>query len=173
MASIVHEAKLNGFAGFASAVTGNTLERYGNIYDEHRHRIYSLAFYMTDSEMAAEDLMKNVFCRAFARAGEPTTEAIDTAFLTEVRELMPVGTLTLGAMPEATSMARRNVKRIVLERAVVQLPATERLLFLLHDVEGYEHGRISRLLGITESESQEGLHAARVSIREWVATHHE
>jgi RNA polymerase sigma-70 factor (ECF subfamily) len=62
-----------------------------------------------------------------------------------------------------------NLKRVHLERAVVQLPATERLIFLLHDVEGYQHERISRFLGISEQESKNGLHQARVQIRNLVA----
>jgi DNA-directed RNA polymerase specialized sigma24 family protein len=56
-----------------------------------------------------------------------------------------------------------------LERAVVQLPATEKLIFLLHDVESYEHERIAKLLGITTDESKFGLHQARLRVRELVA----
>jgi DNA-directed RNA polymerase specialized sigma24 family protein len=56
-----------------------------------------------------------------------------------------------------------------LERAVVQLPATERLVFLLHDVERYEHARISRLLGLNEQESALALHQARLRLRELLA----
>src|SRR5436190_684871 len=62
-----------------------------------------------------------------------------------------------------------NIKRIHLERAVVQLPATEKLIFLMHDVDGYEHSRIARLLGLTEEESRLGLHQARVQIRALIA----
>lgn len=173
MTSIAQEAKLSGFAEYPSAVAGNTLERYSAIYEEHRHRVYSLAFYMTDSEPGAAELTRLVFCRAFARAAEPTVEAIDHALLAELRELMPLGTLTLEAPREAATMRRRNIKRAVLERAVVQLPATERLVFLLHDAAGYEHARIARLLGLSEPQSQQALHAARLTIRQWVATHNE
>jgi RNA polymerase sigma-70 factor (ECF subfamily) len=52
---------------------------------------------------------------------------------------------------------------------VVQLPATEKLVFLLHDVEGYDHRKIARLLGMEEQESQLGLHQARIQIRELVS----
>jgi DNA-directed RNA polymerase specialized sigma24 family protein len=51
----------------------------------------------------------------------------------------------------------------------VQLPATEKMIFLMHDVESYEHDRIARLLGISEEESKLGLHQARVQIRELIA----
>jgi len=81
-----------------------------------------------------------------------------------------VGTLTLNcALANDTRSIHGNVKRIHLERAVVQLPATEKLIFLMHDVEGYEHDRISRLLGISEEESRYGLHQARIRIRNLIA----
>jgi RNA polymerase sigma-70 factor (ECF subfamily) len=149
---------------------GTQKARYCEIYSEHCHRIYSLAFWMTDHELLAEQLAANTFLRAFARSSNPEREQIDQAFLAEVRELTPVGTLSLGNKCSLnTEAVRGNMKRIHLERAVVELPATEKLIFLLHDVEGYEHQRIAGLLGITEDESRLGLHQARVQIRELVA----
>jgi len=143
---------------------------YNRIYEENCHRIYSLAFWMTDNELTAEELASNVFLRAFAGTASPTTDQIDRAFLAEVREMTAVGTLTLSLHASAaTTSIRGNVKRVHLERAVVQLPATEKLIFLLHDVEGYEHAKIARLLGIETQESQYGLHQARVLIRELVS----
>jgi RNA polymerase sigma-70 factor, ECF subfamily len=142
---------------------------YNRIYEENRHRIYSLAFWMTDNELTAEELSANVFLRAFAGSANPTTEQIDYAFLAEVRETTALGVLTLNCTATATTNVRGNVKRVHLERAVVQLPATEKLIFLMHDVEGYDHQRIARLLGIEEQESQYGLHQARVLIRELVS----
>lgn len=154
---------------FAPA-TERTRAEYTEIYNEHCHRIYSLAFWMTDHELAAEQLAANTFLRAFSSGAAPTQEQIDHAFLNEVRELTVVGSLTLNSpiSPDLPSI-RGNVKRVHLERAVVQLPATEKLVFLLHDVEGYQHERIGKLLGITVDESKFGLHQARVQIRELVA----
>ena len=143
---------------------------YSKIYQQHCHRVYSLAFWITDHELAADQLAANTFLRAFAGAGLPGTEQIDAAFLAEVRQLTPLGSLTLRntSGPEHGRLCG-NMKRVHLERAVVQLPATERLVFLLHDVEGYEHQRIGFLLGLSEDESRFGLHQARLRIRELVA----
>jgi RNA polymerase sigma-70 factor (ECF subfamily) len=52
---------------------------------------------------------------------------------------------------------------------VVQLPSTEKMIFLLHDVEGYEHEKIAHLLGLSVQESQFGLHQARLQMRELVS----
>jgi RNA polymerase sigma-70 factor (ECF subfamily) len=56
-----------------------------------------------------------------------------------------------------------------LEEAVSQLPATERVIFLMHDVEGYDHARISRTIGLSVEESRVGLHQARLRLRELLA----
>jgi RNA polymerase sigma-70 factor (ECF subfamily) len=155
---------------FAPAVTETQKASYSEIYNEHCHRIYSLSFWMTDHELVAEELSANTFLRAFALSAQPSREDIDRAFLKEVREITPVGVLTLSArVSDDVAGVRRNMKRVHLERAVVQLPATEKLIFLMHDVEGYQHDEIARLLGITSDESKCGLHQARVEIREMVA----
>lgn len=154
---------------FAPAKVKNKAN-YQEIYNEHCHRIYSLAFWITDHEPGAEEVSRNTFLRAFACHGLPVAEQIDQAFLAEVRELMPVGQLVLHASASPSSgSVRGNMKRVHLERAVVELPATEKLIFLFHDVEGYQHGRIARLLGISENESAYGLHQARIFIREQVS----
>lgn len=145
-------------------------EEYRAIYDQNRHRIYALAFWMTDNELAAEDLMANTFCRAFERDDAPTDDQIDQAFIRELRKEMPLGSLTLHCEPSLEVRAvRYNVLRVDLERAVIQLPCTEKLIFLMHDVEGYDHARIAHTLGLSDDESRLGLYQARVFLRELLA----
>src|SRR4051794_35707796 len=79
------------------AARENHTVNYDAIYGEHCHRIYSLAFWMTDNELTAEQLSSNTFLRAFASTTEPKTEQIDQAFLAEIRELTTIGTLTLNS----------------------------------------------------------------------------
>lgn len=171
MATQIEQAKLTGLMTYLPEAVQARVETYKQVYEEHRHRVYSLAFWMTDNEIAAEELMTNSFIRAFAASPGPDGEAVDRALLSEVRELMPVGTLTLECAPVTTvETVRRNTKRVHLERAVVQIAPTERLIFLLHDVESYDHARIARTLGISEQESRQGLHQARLRLREILAT---
>jgi len=167
MASITQNWKLTATANLPL----EQVDSYQAIYDQNCHRVYAVAFWMTDNELAAEQLSGNVFQRAFARTANPSPEILDRALIAELRELAPIGILTLDC-PNATEIvnARRNTMRVHLERAVVQLPPTERLIFLFHDVENYGHARVARLLGITEAESQLGLHQARMRVRELVAS---
>jgi RNA polymerase sigma-70 factor, ECF subfamily len=170
MASMTRQEKITNYATFVPTVVPVRPEVYEAVYQQNRHRIYALAFWMTDNELSAEELMRNVFLRAFASNAEPTAEMLDRALITEVRELMPLGVLTLdeGICTEAPSI-RRNILRTQLERAVVQLPATERMIFLMHDVESYSHERIARTIGVTEDESLQGVHQARLRLRNLLA----
>ncbi len=170
MASMTNQEKITNYATFLPAVTPVRPEIYEAVYEENRHRIYAMSFWMTDNELAAEELMRNVFLRAFASNAQPTAEMLDRALIAEVRELMPLGVLSLdeGICTDAPSI-RRNILRTHLERAVVQLPATERMIFLMHDVEGYSHERVARTIGIDEDESVQGLHQARLRLRNLLA----
>jgi DNA-directed RNA polymerase specialized sigma24 family protein len=144
--------------------------RYNQIYKEHCDRIYSLSFWMTDNELAAEELSTNTFLRAFSVTEQPVEDEIDRAFLAEARQIVSIGALTLNSrLSSPKTSIQTNMKRVHLERAVVQLPATEKLIFLLHDVENYGHERVSRLLGISEHESKSGLHHARLQIRNLIS----
>jgi RNA polymerase sigma-70 factor, ECF subfamily len=171
MANIFEQASTSGCATLLYAVAPERVEKFQAVFQANRQRIYALAFWMTDNELAAEELMRLAFCRGFANNCEPSAEALDNALVIELREQMPIGVLTLDESTccDAPSV-RQNALRVQLERAIVQLPATERLIFLFHDVEGYEHTRIVRTLGVSEDESRIGLHQARLRIRNLLAT---
>ena len=170
MANTYQDAKLDALAGFVSPDTTANLEAMQEAFEQNRHHVYSLSFWMTDNELSAEELMAAAFRRAFSVSDTPSADTIDAALLSELREEMPIGPLTLAcAVCSELKNVRENTLRVHLERAVVQLPATERMIFLLHDVEGYNHVRIAKLIGLTENESQNGLHQARLRMRELLA----
>ena len=163
--------KITGLAAaYITELGKERMESYQEIFARNQHRVYALAFWMTDNELEAEQVMERAFLRVFSITSAPTEEMIDCVLVEEIRQLVPVGVLTLqqGTCSEVLSV-RRNVKRVDLERAVVKLPATERLIYLLHDGEGYEHRRIAFTLGITEDDSRLGLHQARLGLRTLLA----
>jgi RNA polymerase sigma-70 factor (ECF subfamily) len=57
------------------------------------------------------------------------------------------------------------VDRIALKNAIAELPNGYRKVFILHDVEGYEHEEVARLLGISVGTSKSQLHKARLKLR--------
>lgn len=169
--STLQEANLFSLEGSVTAVPQSSARSYSEVYEQNRRRVYALAFWMTGNELSAEELMTNAFCRVFKQSDIPTPEEIDCALIAEARQDMPLGTLTLnGALCNKVSSLRRNTLRVDLERVVVQLPDTEKLIFVMHDVENYSHACIARILDFTEDESRRGLHQARLRIRELLAT---
>jgi len=171
MSLSIAEGKTFGFAAqFPAVLSQCRAENCREVYEQHRHRVYSVAFWMTDNELLAEELMIRTFCRVFDGNDAATSDEIDSSLIAELRSCVELGTLSLNCSPcrEVLSV-RRNTLRVDLERAVVQLPDTEKLMFLMHDVEGYEHGRVARLLGVSEDESRQGVHQARLRLRELLA----
>jgi len=157
---------------FRPSAESKRLEQYQAIYEANRHRVYSFAFWMTDNELMAEEISERTFLRAFSLSEKPTEEMIDKALLRELRSEETVSMeppkLKCGTVKEVSAI-RRNTKRVDLERAIMELPHTERMIFCMHDGDGYDHARIARTLGIGENESRNGLHQARMRIRELVA----
>lgn len=149
------------------------------IYTENRNHIYTLAFYATGSELAAESLSTNAFCRAFTFLAAPSPETLDRALIGELcdhlaemqstgKQTAPLGTLTLDcdAMNHSGTL---RAKRAELEQAVLSMPVTERLIYLLRDGEGYSEQRVGTLLGLRFDEVRFGLHQARLRLRELLA----
>ena len=56
-----------------------------------------------------------------------------------------------------------------LERAIASLPEGSRAAFLLHDVEGFDHVEVGRILGIAEGTSKSQVHKARLRIRQYLS----
>jgi len=171
MSLSIAEAKIFGFPEYLPTILAQSrLKIWREIYEQNRHRVYSLAFWMTDNELTAEEVMIQAFSRAFAQSGQPTPDDIDSTLISEVRQYAPLGTLSLSCAPcDRVVAVRRNTRRVDLERAVIQLPATEKLMFLMHDVESYDHAHIARLLEMTEDQARAGVHQARLRLRELLA----
>jgi RNA polymerase sigma-70 factor, ECF subfamily len=64
------------------------------------------------------------------------------------------------------------VDRIDLDKAIAELPPGYRTVFILHDVEGYEHEEISRLLKVSVGTSKSQLHKARMRLRDLLKNKH-
>jgi RNA polymerase sigma-70 factor (ECF subfamily) len=63
------------------------------------------------------------------------------------------------------------IDRLALERAIDNLPAGYRLIFVLHDIEGYEHNEIASMLDCSIGNSKSQLHKARLKLREALQIH--
>lgn len=157
-----------------------------DVFDSHRHHVYSVAYYMTGNEMEAEEILQSTFIRAFQSPLEHsgsirirakkmiTIGGIDRALLAELMLRFSLAPTVEAAMPKGEAAAfaldpARNVRRTELEEAVWGLPDAERLLFLLRDVEGYSPERIARLVNWSKTQIHRTLHSARMNLRKQLA----
>jgi DNA-directed RNA polymerase specialized sigma24 family protein len=154
----------------SQAVEQSCEQQQRDVYESHRHRTFSLAFYMTGNEIEAEEILANTFVHAFQQNERPDAFAVDSALLAELsnrfalRQEEPAAVLSPGR-----GLSHRNVRRPDLEVAVRNLPANERLLFLLRDVEGYSPAMIGRLLDMTEAKVQRTCFSARIRLYQGLA----
>jgi RNA polymerase sigma-70 factor, ECF subfamily len=170
----------------ARAAAAGDSAAFEKLYEQHRRRVYSLCLRMLGNVSQAEDLTQEVFLQVFKKIGSFRG---DSAFTTWLHRLTVNQVLMhlrrRGVKLEHTSeegdftdvvetplqSTRRisMVDRLALEKAISELPPGYRTAFVLHDVEGYEHGEISDLLGVTVGTSKSQLHKARMRLREFLA----
>lgn len=170
MLNTAQDGTLNHLATFTPDAIVVAAQQRKDAFENNRHRVYAIAYWMTGNELAAEDLMVDTFRAAFAESACASAEDVDRALVVELRKTFDIPVFTLEiTVCKGIRNVRKNVLRTDLEIAVFALPATEKLIFLMHDLEGYDHGYIARLLGITERESRLGLHQGRLRLRELLA----
>ena len=71
-----------------------------------------------------------------------------------------------GVLPERSDPPAPPGLALDLERAIAGLPEGAREIFILHDVEGFRHAEIGRLLGLSPGTSKGQLHRARRMLKE-------
>jgi len=166
----------------ARAASDGDLSAFETLYQRHNRRVYSLCLRMIGNAADAEDLTQDVFIQLFRRIGSYRGEAAFTTWLHRLtinqvlmwfrkRTVKFEVTSEQGELPEIVERGSEAPKAmpiidyLALDKAVRQLPPGYRTVFLLHDVEGYEHEEIAKLLGVTIGTSKSQLHKARMKLR--------
>jgi RNA polymerase sigma-70 factor (ECF subfamily) len=145
-------------------------ERQRDIYDSHRHRVFSVSYYMTGSELDAEQILRDAFVRAFQTVPEPDHAVVDTALVDQLRSDGVLEESEPAPPPEAGYLPQRhNILRTELEEAIRYLPPSERLVFLLMDVEGYPASRVAELLSMAPKDVLRTALTARLRLRSELA----
>ena len=163
------------------AAHGN-LAAFENIYQRYHRRAYSICLRMTQSTAEAEDLTQEVFIQLFRKMGSFRGESAFSTWLHRLtvnqvlmhfrrRGVQVEKTTDDGEVPEQTVPGTENfsrmpvLDRIALDNAIAQLPPGYRTVFVLHDVEGFEHEEIARMLKLSIGTSKSQLHKARLKLR--------
>ena len=162
------------------------VQAFEELFRLYRRLVYGLSLRMTQDVAEAEDVTQEVFVLLFRKIGGFRGEANFTTWLhrltvnqvlmrfrknksrredaLEDEDLRPDESVR-----PASPRAGQLIDRITLESAIAKLPPGYRAAFILHDVEGYEHEEVARILGCAVGTSKSQLHKARTKLRKLLA----
>ncbi len=158
------------------------------LYELHGRRVYALCLRMVSNPSDAEDLMQEAFLQLFRKIGTFRGESAFSTWLHRMtvnvvlmrlrKKSLPVSSLEETTEPDEESGGPRKdvgaldlrlsgaVDRVNLERSIDRLPPGYRTVFVLHDVQGYEHNEIAGIMGCSVGNSKSQLHKARTKLRD-------
>ena len=175
------ESKLSDVVLARKASEGD-MPAFEELYRRHSRRVYSLCLRMTQNAAEAEDLAQEAFIQLFRKIGSFRGASAFTTWLHRLtvnqvlmhfrkRKARHEQTATEEETPDRAEPGTENqdrmpvIDRIALDKAMAQLPQGYRTVFVLHDIEGYEHEEIARMLGCAVGTSKSQLHKARMKLR--------
>ena len=155
------------------------VEAFSALYREQAPRLFALTRRMGGSPEEGEDLLQEVFLQAYRKLDSFKGDSSIGTWLYRLalnhcldyvrgrRARMDKVTETLDSEASFEPVARRDtpIARIDLDRAIERLPDGCREAFVLHDVEGFDHKEVGRLLGIAEGTSKSQVFKARMKLR--------
>jgi RNA polymerase sigma-70 factor, ECF subfamily len=160
------------------------------IFDLHRRRVYSTCLLMTKNVSDAEDLMQDAFIQIFrglrSFRGDSAFSTwiyrvvVNTVLMTRrkkhLKEISLDEPANMDYSPVPREFGRDDTKlvgavdRVALTQAAKELPEGCREIFILHEVEGYEHHEIAERLRCSIGNSKSQLHKARLKMRKLLAS---
>jgi RNA polymerase sigma-70 factor (ECF subfamily) len=155
-------------------------DAFASLFQAHKARVYSVCLRLTNNTAEAEDLTQNAFVQVFRKLsmfrGDSALStwlyriAVNTVLMRFRKKAFLQVSLDEPCNPDARSVRREygskdtclagSIDRITLTRAIGELPEGYRTIFLLHEVEGYEHQEIAELLDCSVGNSKSQLHKA-------------
>jgi RNA polymerase sigma-70 factor (ECF subfamily) len=166
----------------AQASARGDMKAFETLYERHHRRVYSLCLRMVANATEAEDLAQEVFIQLFRKVGSFRGESAFTTWLHRLtvnhvlmhfrkKGVKYEKTTEEGEIGEIQDIIQsvaerpRFVDRIALDKAISELPPGYRTVFVLHDVEGFEHEEVASMLGVSVGTSKSQLHKARMKLR--------
>ncbi|MGP0017500.1 MAG: RNA polymerase sigma factor [Candidatus Sulfotelmatobacter sp.] len=156
------------------------------LYDKHKRRVYSLCLRMTANTAEAEDLTQEAFLQLYRKIATFRGESAFSTWLHRLSVNVVLMQLRKKSLPvvslEETTQGEEDtpkkdfgaedlalagsIDRLQLQKAVDDLPPGYRTIFVLHDIEGYEHNEIATIVGCSIGNSKSQLHKARMKLRD-------
>ncbi len=145
---------------------------FEQLYRANAPAIRLLCRRMLRNDRAAADLVQDVFVRAWEKLGSFRGESSFGTWVHRLAVNVVLGHVKAAnrdtlrfddaASPALGQSAERQLDiRLDVDAAIARLPAGARIVFVLHDVEGYAHGEIALMLGLAEGTVRAQLWRAR------------
>ncbi len=177
-ATLQHEAigRTDPDAVDATLAASGDAHAFERLYRGHLSRISSLTSRMLGDD-DTDDVIQDVFVRAWQKLGTFRGESAFGTWLHRLAVNVILGRReTLGirrrrhldgdaALETVPSRRQTPEMSMDFETAIGRLPDGAREVFVLHDVEGYRHAEIARMLGLATGTSKSQLHRARMALR--------
>jgi RNA polymerase sigma-70 factor (ECF subfamily) len=158
------------------------------LYQLHKRRVYSLCLRMVSNPTQAEDLAQEAFLQLFRKIATFRGESAFSTWLHRMtvnvvlmhlrKKGLPLVSLeeTMEADQESPpkELGAEDLKltgsldRLQLQRAIEKLPPGYKTVFVLHDVQGFEHNEIAGMVGCSIGNSKSQLHKARLKLRDYL-----
>jgi RNA polymerase sigma-70 factor, ECF subfamily len=169
-------------------------DAFASLFHLHKNRVYAVCLRMTKNAAEADDLTQDVFIQVFRKLstfrGESALStwlyrlAVNTALMHFRKQAPRQVSLDETISQDVSSPAKRehgrhderlssSVDRIALTRALEALPVGYRTIFELHEIKGYGHREIAKLLRCSVGNSKSQLHKAKQRIREFLLPRRE
>jgi RNA polymerase sigma-70 factor, ECF subfamily len=149
------------------------------LYDAHVDRVYRLAYRLAGDDELARDFTQETFIRAFEKLDGFRGDAALSTWLHAIAT-----SVVLNGLRKVKRFRRRETDleaadgvsggaraaepdlKVRLRTAIDGLPEKYRLVFVMHDVEGYTHEEIGAALGVETGTSKAQLSRARAKLRD-------
>jgi RNA polymerase sigma-70 factor, ECF subfamily len=158
------------------------------LYQLHKRRVYSLCLRMVSNPAQAEDLAQEAFLQLFRKVGTFRGESAFSTWLHRMtvnvvlmhlrKKGLPVVSLEETIESDEETQKKElggedlklagSLDRLQLQRAIDKLPPGYKSIFVLHDVEGFEHNEIATMVGCSIGNSKSQLHKARLKLRDYL-----
>ncbi|MBL0939116.1 MAG: RNA polymerase sigma factor [Gemmatimonadaceae bacterium] len=159
----------------AAAASGDR-RAFERVYRAHVDRVFALCVRMLGDRVLAEEVVQDVFVRVWQKLPGFRGESAFSTWLHRVAvNVILSRRKTSGihnarhadddALDDAAGRHEAVGDRMDLEGAIAGLPKGARMVFVLHDVQGFTHEEIGDQLGITPGGSKAQLHRARMLLR--------
>jgi RNA polymerase sigma-70 factor (ECF subfamily) len=150
---------------------------FSELVRRHQRRAYAVARAIVINHEDAEDAVQEAFLHAYRAIDRFLPDQAFGAWLhrivanaaldvTRRRKVRDADELPETVASPFRDPAEKGELRARLTEALNTLPARQRAVIVLHDVEGYKHAEIGQMLDIPEGTARSDLHYARSQLRQ-------